>query len=135
MVAHRSGHGARRVDPAGLDLDPPVTDAGRTDRGQEGLVPDAGDSAAVDVLAGLAAHRAWLEDGRLERHRETRRLAQVHRAVVEAVDGELWEAAGWRERAASLLASGEAHYDVVAGLIEELRAQAREAAGGGTNER
>ena len=68
-------------------------------------------------------------------HRESRRLAQVHRAVVEAVDGELWEAAGWRERAASLLASGEAHYDVVAALIEELRAQVREAAGGGTNER
>ena len=96
----------------------------------------AGRSEGVeDVLAALASHRAWLEDGRLESHRETRRLAQVHRAVVEAVDQELWEAAGWRERAARLLASGEAHYDVVSGLIEELRAQAREAAGGGTNER
>ena len=96
----------------------------------------AGRSEGVeDVLAALASHRAWLEDGRLEEHRESRRLAQVHRAVVEAVDQELWTAAGWRERAANLLASGEAHYDVVAALIDELRARAQEGAGGGVNER
>jgi len=96
----------------------------------------AGTSEGIeDVLAALGQHRAWLEDGRLEAHREARRLAQVHRALAEAVDRELWEAFGWRERAARLLADGAAHYDVVADLIEELRAQTRTAAGGGASER
>jgi len=95
----------------------------------------AGKSEGVEgVLAALATHRTWLEDGRLLEHRKTRRLAQVRRAVTEAVDLELWEEAGWRARATDLLESGEPHYDVVAGLIEELRALVRETTGGGTTE-
>lgn len=86
----------------------------------------AGKSEGVeDVLAALATHRTWLEDGRLEAHREARRLAQVHRAVIDAVDRELWETVGWRDRAQHLLETGAPHYDVVAGLIEELRASVR----------
>ena len=95
----------------------------------------AGRSEGVEgVLAALTSHREWLEDGRLEEHRKARRLAQVRRAVTEAVDTELWETAGWRDRASNLLETGEAHYDVVAGLIGELRAAVREAAGGSTTE-
>jgi len=95
----------------------------------------AGKSEGVDsVLAALASHREWLEDGRLEEHRKTRRLAQVRRAVIEAVDTELWETAGWRDRAHDLLETGEPHYDVVISLIDELRAAVREAAGGSTTE-
>ena len=95
----------------------------------------AGKSEGVEgVLAALATHREWLEDGRLVEHRESKRLAQVRRAVTEAVDVELWEEAGWRARATHLLGLGEPHYDVVAGLIEELRALAREATERGTTE-
>ena len=95
----------------------------------------AGKSEGVDgVLAALASHREWLEDGRLEEHRKARRLAQVRRAVIEAVDTELWETAGWRDRAHDLLETGEPHYDVVISLIDELRAAVREAAGGSTTE-
>jgi LAO/AO transport system kinase len=91
----------------------------------------AGKSEGIEgVLSALHSHREWLEDGRLAAHRETRRLAQVRRAVNEAVDSELWERAGWRDRARHLLESGEPHYDVVAGLIDELRAAMREVAGG-----
>ena len=54
--------------------------------------------------------------------------------MTEAVDTELWETAGWRDRANHLLETGEPHYDVVAGLIEELRAAVREATGGSTTE-
>jgi len=95
----------------------------------------AGKSEGVDdVLAAFASHRAWLEDGRLEEHRKGRRLAQVRRALTEAFDAEIWESAGWSERARKLLESGQPHYDVVSGLIDELRAAVREAAGGSTTE-
>jgi LAO/AO transport system kinase len=95
----------------------------------------AGKSEGIEgVLAALTTHREWLEDGRLADHRESRRLAQVRRAVSEAVNLELWEEAGWGARATHLLGLGEPHYDVVAGLIKELRALAREATGGGTTE-
>lgn len=95
----------------------------------------AGKSEGMEgVLAALAAHKDWLQDGRLKDHRKTKRLAQVRRAVTEAVDLELWEEAGWSARAIDLLESGEPHYDVVAGLIEELRALARETTEGGKTE-
>ena len=113
----------RDVEPHGGWVTPVVSCSAGTSEGIE------------DVLAALSLHRTWLEDGRLEAHREARRLAQVHRALAEAVDRELWEAFGWRERAVRLLADGAAHYDVVADLIEELRVQTRAAAGGGASER
>ena len=88
-----------------------------------------------EVMNALASHREWLEEGRLREHRSVRRLAQVRRAVAEALDVELWEAAGWRDRASHLLENGKAHYDVVADLINGLRDAVREKTEGSTKER
>jgi len=95
----------------------------------------AGKSEGVaGVVSALASHREWLQEGRLEEHRKLRRLAQVRSAVADALDAELWEAGGWRDRASHLLENGQPHYDVVVGLIDELRAAAHGSAGGSTTE-
>ena len=95
----------------------------------------AGKAEGVDeVMSALSAHQEWLEAGRLSEHRSVRRLAQVRRAVAEALDEELWEAAGWRERATHLLENGKPHYDVVAELIGELRDAALDKAEGSRKE-
>ena len=96
----------------------------------------AGKAEGVEqVMSALAAHKEWLEAGRLKEHRRVRRLAQVHRAVAEALDEELWEAAGWRESAGHLLENGKPHYDVVDELIGGLRDAQLETAKGSREER
>jgi LAO/AO transport system kinase len=98
-----------------------IRQAGRSAWQTPVVTCSAGEGRDVEtVLEAVAAHRAWLQDGRLDDVRREKRVQQVKRVLSERLLEHVWDAGGATRRVRALIAAGEPPYDVAAKLYAEL---------------
>jgi LAO/AO transport system kinase len=98
-----------------------IRQAGRSAWQTPVVTCSAGEGRDVEsVLEAVAAHRAWLQDGRLDDVRSEKRVQQVKRVLSERLLEHVWDAGGATRRVRALIAAGEPPYDVAAKLYAEL---------------
>ena len=76
-----------------------------------------------DVLAAIAQHRQYMEDGRLEAARDAMRLDQVRRVVAEQLVATLWDERGYRGEAQRLLRSSSSPHNAAQLALERILSQ------------
>lgn len=85
------------------------------------LAVSAGKGENLDeVSRWIGKHRAWLENGRLQHVRASKRLAHVRRTVAERLDEAVWGTRGVADLAQDLLSKGRPTYDVVKIVLDSV---------------